>query len=130
MNYYDIVPMITEPQQLDEYTTLRSGQGWNAGHKYMGKYIEDLMLKEMGRVREQNPEESGLWFSTEIMPGWLIEGLRKKDPIWFSRGKGQFSASEVNDLLRRDYDSSLYNLGQAKARATATQNILDMILGQ
>lgn len=129
MNYNDIVPMIAEPQQLYE-NAFRSGRGWNQGNKYMGKYIENLMLKEMARVRGQNPEEGGLWFSTEIMPDWLVERLRKKDPIWFSKGKGQFSASEVNDLLRRDYDSSLYNLGQAKDRATATQNILDAILGQ
>lgn len=133
MNKYAVVPLANELDPLPPYA-FRSGQGWNQGHRYMGKYIEDAMLEEMGRIRKNTPRKELLpfYFSTEIMPDSLIEGLREetKPAHDFDKVQGRFSVSEVNELIRNKYASDVYKLAQAKNRAIENQNAINSILGQ
>lgn len=130
MNYNDIVPMITEPMQVPDSVYMKNKYTPDSFYTPIPKYIYDLLGKEILSVRKRkNP--TAFAFDREVVPDYMAERLRNLSDGFLVRPEGGlFSVSELNDLLRRDYDSSLYNLGQAKARATATQNILDMILGQ
>ena len=129
MNYNDIVPMISEPKQFPSDTFLASSPT-RSYESETPQYIQDLLTKEMMRLREKN-NFTGFGFGRDVYPDKIVERLRSRGPNYFySPEAGTFSVSELNQLLRDDYDARLYDLIQSKSRANATQNILNSILGE
>ena len=123
---YDFVPMRAKP----EYWTGSFGT-MTPKPKYpwdvqMSEHIEQMLTPIM--LKRYPSKWDAMWAYPRVWGDDLAEKFKKSDSAHVRNTT--FGVSELNQLLRDQYNSTQYDLAQAKNRAIENQNAVNSILGQ
>ncbi len=126
MNKYDFVPMNLEPEQyVGRGNFTMTPLLTSHTDSYMPKHIQDILNNARA-----NSGGYGDRLDLTVLPDDVFAIYQNRGNGVSPNKKGVFSLSNLNQLLKDDYNYTAYRLLQAKNRAVENENAVNSILGQ
>lgn len=126
MNKYDFVPMTAKPEQWSGSFGRMTPNPKYYMDVQMPEHIERMLTPIM--LKRYPDKWSAMWSYPQVFGDESAERMKNSDSMFLKNDT--FSISELNQLLRDKYNSTQYDLAQAKNRAIENQNAVNNILGQ